>query len=318
MPHKCGRCPRNVTPKAHPGISCVLCKSYFHFDCVNISKDKAENISQNKLSWTCSKCSSRRSTIIPGDTDNVAQGSSFGTVPTSNSIESTLRDLVASIENFKTSILIRLDNLEKQGATKVQEVSELKDSVRIIETKSNEIEKLSLEKSVEVQGIPEEILEQPIEAAKLIGREINCEINLQEIDCKVTRTGEKQNLLINFNSISVRDRFLELGKRFNREKKKITHNNRQHKIFVNEKLTSDQKRLLYNTKLFARQKGYQFAWICHGKVHLKLSIDSQPIIILSEQQLTSLNNNNNELTDLLPEREGVAIENQRNVSSNRL
>lgn len=312
MPHKCGRCPRNVTPKVHPGISCVICKTYFHFDCVNISKDKAENISSNKLSWTCSKCSSKRSTIIPGVSNIVLRSSSeLTSSSTSNSIESTLRDLITSIEKFKTAILTRLDNLEKRGVNKEQEVAALKESVISIEAKSNEIERISFEKSIEIQGIPEEALVQPIQAAELITREIGGEFNLNVIECKVAQSGERQNLVINFNSKTARDSFLELGKRFNREKRKFTFNNHQHKIFVNERLTNDQKRLLYNTKLLARQKGYKFAWICHGKVHLKYSDISHPIIISSEQQLNSLILNDS--ADVLSEREGIAVQDERNV-----
>lgn len=308
MSRPCGDCKKNVTPKQNPGISCVVCKKFYHFACVKLSKEKIDSIEKNKLSWTCKKCN-RSSTIIPADTDSASP------TLTATPIETAFQNFLAEFVIFKHSVEDRLTKIEAHCANKHHEVGSLKTSLKSVELKARELEQFSVESFLEIQGLPENDLLDPDTLAQTVAQEIDCPIDNREISCAVSRSGTKPVLVIKFSSATTRLAFLKAGKRFNREKRKLELNNQKHKIFVNEQLTSDQKKLLYNSKRFARENNYKFAWFCNGQTHLKKTDDAQPIIVRTQTQLENLAQN--EVINLLPEREGDPLENQRTPAGNQ-
>lgn len=201
----------------------------------------------------------------------------------------------------------RLGRIEAQGSIREQEVETIKESIRQVGAKSVELEKVSLENNLEVQGIPVSILKDPASAAAQVADCINCPINATEIVCSVpTADGPNPVLVIKFDSKSTRAAFIGAGKRFNRENKKLIVDNTHHKIFVNEQLSSDQKRLLYDTKCWVRRQHFKCAWVCNGLVHLKKTDHDQPIIVRSQSQLDQLIRD--EAEALLPECAGAQVE----------
>ena len=129
---------------------------------------------------------------------------------------------------------------------------------------------------------------------------------LSQFDCKSDAT----TITIEFKSSSHRQRFLAAGKNFNRNNRKF---NGQSKIFVNELLTPQEKKLLYETKTFARNNGYKFAWHTKGHIHLKQNENTIPIIIKTYQQLESIKNG---AEMLLPEHERITNEDSGGEQSN--
>lgn len=98
-------------------------------------------------------------------------------------------------------------------------------------------------------------------------------------------------MIVKLNSRARRAEFYRAGKKFNRDRKLLAHGTTRHKIFINEKLTSDQKQLLYNTKSFARNRDYAFAWFFNGLIHLKKRSNSRLIYIRSQDDLDFLADN---------------------------
>lgn len=310
MPSQCSKCSKNVTDKRYPGLSCASCNKIYHITCANLPKETFLSIQKNQLAWSCIACknkpSTRRSGIFP------PPGLAASQVPQALTVASEdkqLQDLILAFNSYKESTDKRIAHLESLLAVKTQQIGALSESVQKVEAKAEEIIQLSTANALEVQGIPEESLLSPTASVLSIASEIGCHLSAQDFDCSSSQTGTKPVLSIRFKSSEQRTKFLHAGKKFNRDKKRISVGIESYKIFVNEQLTSVQKRLLYNTKTFARERNYNFAWFCNGLVHLKRRNDSELKIIRTQDDLDVLAQNEAQL--LLSERERSQIQDER-------
>lgn len=314
----CVKCKVNITQVRKPGFSCDTCKLIsIHASCAAISDATFADIANGKFSWTCNNCKKkqkdrRQSLILPA-----AAATSLVSSPSTSSLstEKLLQDLTVAFNEYKRATDDRILLLESLSEEKSQKVESIAASIEKVETSTETLSRLIAEKALEIQGVPEGELNNPLKAVQDVGADIGCVISSEDVECEVSRTTTTPVLVVNFVSKSVRRSFLHAGKKFNREKKRIVRLNESHKIYVNEKLTANQKKLLYNTKNFARDFGYQFAWFCNGDVHLKKENLAKLIIVKSQLHLEALASHESER--LLPERAGVEIENQRNVSSSQ-
>jgi hypothetical protein len=60
------------------------------------------------------------------------------------------------------------------------------------------------------------------------------------------------------------------------------------KIYVNELLSFDTRRLFYKARKFKTYHGFTFAWTINQKVYLREYLDSIAILINSEDDLSKL------------------------------
>jgi hypothetical protein len=176
--------------------------------------------------------------------------------------------------------------------------------------KAAEAEKVSLEQTLEVQGLSEDKLANPESTILEVAKEFKVPLLCSDFVCNVNRRCSKPVIAIKFNSGLARTSFLHAGKRFNRERKKIEGQ----KIFVNEALSTIQKKLFYDTKIFARNNDIQFVWFCNGLIHLKKAARSRLIIIRNRSHLEELENgtidhNQPEVHLVLPEHSRSSNEN---------
>jgi hypothetical protein len=95
-------------------------------------------------------------------------------------------------------------------------------------------------------------------------------------------------LIAEFRSDVIKESFIKAGKKFNREGGLFSFESLASKIFINQKLTSCQKTLLYNTKEFAKQYNFKFTWIHRSQILLKKDETSKPIYIRSVEDLPSI------------------------------
>lgn len=304
---------KNVTSNLKPGVSCAKCSKAFHFDCAKLTREAFDNIIKHSLDFFCPKCkSSRRSTIHLPDSarDSTVQHSDPLTILTArfdeykNHTDQRIERLDQRIERLETALIAK-DN----------QIAELKEKVTEVNAQTLHLKQHSIENNLEVQGLPESELENPIKAVENIGAAINCCLDPASFDCSVTKSGSTQTLVIKFSSKTTRKNFLTAGKDFNRSQKKFSSQSSSHKIFVNEQLTSNQKRLLYDCKQFSLANNFRFAWFSNGQILLKRNNHSKPIVIRLHAQLETIASH--EAAVLLPERERNSFQDQGASTSSR-
>lgn len=261
----CANCKKNVTPKQHPGLSCFICGKFFHFACVQIDKTAENSIAALQLSWCCTSCkkkpNNRRSTIVPSE-DPVDLPNA--PVAPQLSIEKRFEELLEAFLVYRRTTDERIASLENKLVNSTTTASSLSNCVKSVEERAEDLERISLEKSLEIQGIPDAILADPQQAASLVAQSIDYRVT-EEIECLAQACGTRKLLKVNFSSKSARNAFLIAGKTFNKLQKRICIEGENHKIFVNEPLTKYQKILLYDAKVFTRDRNYKCAWFVNGQ-----------------------------------------------------
>jgi PHD-finger len=307
----CEACLKSVTLKRNPGISCCNCSKYYHINCVGLTIETAEDIQKNSLSWSCTKCKSksRKSQIFPLpsaiDTPDCEPSTSSATHP---SLESKIKDLFQAFSDYKKATDLRIEHLECELKAKDNILSSVQSTVDHCSLHLDQVSQSLLGNNLEIQGLPLEALENPAETAVEISKSIGCDLPRQDIDFEPISGSSRPRLLLRFHSKILRDSFLKAGKRFNRNKSKFSYKAKNYKIHINEQLTPQQKLLLYDTKALSKEKGYKFAWICNGKIHLKKDENTLPIIIPTKQKLLSVLND--EDVNILPERPRSPIQDE--------
>jgi hypothetical protein len=310
---KCIECKSNITDSRFPGVGCDNCRNAIHYKCAKLGDQTFGDIAGGKATWTCKSCKqklkNRRSSIFPATAASTSQAST-----SANATEKSLQDLLRSFNEYRSATDDRIRRLEELCQVKSDQISSLSASLASIESKAEVLAQESVDKDLEVQGIPELGSTDPTEAALAVAADIGCPLHIDDIECQVSKSSTPA-LSISFKSKSTRRAFLIAGKKFNRDRKRITRGSIQHKIFVNEKPTNEQRRLLYSTKRFAIDNGYSFAWFCNGLIHLKKTDKSKLIIVRSQAQLEDLPRHEPEL--LLSEHPRNSLEDQQNSTINR-
>ncbi|XP_026758427.3 uncharacterized protein LOC113517883 [Galleria mellonella] len=174
----------------------------------------------------------------------------------------------------------RLRVLETQAC----ENAALKASISALKEQLNNQTQLSLRKELEIAGLAESLNENPVHLALTTALKLG--INLQETDLDyVSRAGpkrqgkEKNNdhspsmprpLVVAFVRRAKRDEFLEHSRnRRPLKSKDIITNDSDSTIYVNERLTNDNRRLFRDSRLFAKKHGYKHCWVRNGFIFLR-------------------------------------------------
>lgn len=291
-PPKCNHCQRNITAVREKGITCAHCEKWYHQTCSGLTVKKFDQIYRDPAPhWFCDKClkdkkDRRSSFLVPTITPQTA-----------SAVRNTPAQQPSSSTNNSTDtqvLLSRLERLEKlleeervKFSALNDKFEELKRQLESSQTVTPHSDINSVENCLEIRNIPLNSLVDPLATAIEVGTAIGCQITEEDIECTVTRDS-KPVLSIKFASKDVRANFLSEGKKFNREGKKFYINAQSLKIFINEKLTIQQKQLHYKASSISKANGYKFCWWSNGKLLIKQSENHIPIAILDDQHLERL------------------------------
>ena len=94
------------------------------------------------------------------------------------------------------------------------------------------------------------------------------------------------------------------------------------KLFINENLTQERKRLLWLTKQSARSANYLYIWTMNGKIYVRKNSDSPAIMIQSKNDLSKLindssaimNQSENDLSKLNSDSPAIVIQSENDLS----
>lgn len=314
MSAPCATCKKNVTHTRFPGLSCAACNKVFHITCANLNKQIFENIEKAALAWNCNNCkkksTTRKSGIFPQQSSSKASTAKETATPqpdNSSEIKQTLDNLRKDFETYKKLTEEKINTLEEKLREIQSQNTNFATSLSNIEGQVTESTKKENENLLTIQGIPENLLDDATEAVLNVAKQIGCKLSQSDFDCTISNS-RKKIATVEFKSKSKRRTFYQAGKKFNRENKRLSANNSQHKIFINEFLTGSQKQLLYNTKVFARENNYRHSWFCNGLVHLKKSDHSRLIVLETQLDLDCLIENAERPESVLPERSRTEIQ----------
>lgn len=301
---KCANCACDVHDDA---VHCGGCDSYFDFTCANVKETTYRKYGPDKkAAWRCSECKAstqlRSQASSPSGTTSLdsifAQLQSLQTQLASlPGLVADVKTIKAELSDLKTSSEYNSAKLEEFGSRllkvedSVSEVDQVKESLKVV-SKDFEVLKQTLDSkeqwmrlnNVEIKGVPVKSTENLFSIASALGEAVGYAFPKSQINyiSRVpTYDPKEKNIILTFVNRYVKEEFIAAA----RAKKEITasdiglHDSAK-RIYVNDHLTANTKKLLTATKAAAKDKGYQYVWVKYAKIHIRKN-DTSPAKVVS-------------------------------------
>ncbi|CAG9133207.1 unnamed protein product [Plutella xylostella] len=313
----CVRCMEEVTD----GASCSSCNGQLHYQCSGVTEAGYRKLGDRKLSWRCPACKqpTGKQAPPPDAAPVTASGSTTQTIldevralslKLSNLdklvvdvkalkddfqlMKGEVRDTNKSVKEFArrlNTIEDRLDQVEKAKDT----VTELQLKLEKIETDLNIKDQWSRMNNVEIKGVAMVKNENLMDIVGTIGAQIQHPVDKSHINYVAripSRDPERlKSIVVCFNNRYVKENFVAAARAaavdgpLNAGRLGLPG---QHRVYVNDHLTSLNKVLLSKTKALAKDRDFQFVWVKHCKIMARKNTTSPIINVKSEKDLSKI------------------------------
>ncbi|XP_077501509.1 uncharacterized protein LOC144112558 [Amblyomma americanum] len=294
-------------------LTCAECKSCYHIGtCSGVAENAYKKMSQaTKKAWKCPTCKATKARCSSLTSDNTEATVDLAQeiaeirrmlaevltikekLETLETIKITVDDIEKSVELMSTKYDEVIARMEKQSA----DISDLGKRVEKLETKLkegeikqlkrevNNLEQYSRRQNLEIHGLQKHNNENLLEKLNLLANDLDLpplsESDVEAIHRLPTRKDENNvdkvaPVLVRFASRVVRDKWLA---------KKKELRDADSKIFLNENLTTHNKKLLWLMKTKATEKEYKFAWVKNGKLFVRRNARDKIINITTIEDL---------------------------------
>lgn len=168
----------------------------------------------------------------------------------------------------------RTRELEARLACKDEELEELRGTV-------SALEQYSRNKNVEIHGVAQNDREDILDVVRSVATKLDLEPPSKD-DIEAAHrlnapVGKIAPIIIKFREREMRDRWISKRKDLKGER-----------IFINENLSRQMKKLRWCTKQAAKEKGYQFVWVQNGRILVRQKAGTPIIRVESERDLAKL------------------------------
>lgn len=173
------------------------------------------------------------------------------------------------------------------------ENKQLKQKIKVLEERLEDVEQYSRCNAVEIHGIVQEPNENVVDIVKCVGKALDMNISDTMIDA-CHRLGKKGNavnppgIIVKFVRRIDKEEFL----RRRRVKRTLStrHMGRtdDRPVYVNEALSPARRKLLAMTRAVQREKNYKFLWVRNGKIFVRREENAAFTIITTQDDLSKL------------------------------
>lgn len=305
---KCSACSENIADGNN--LTCLLCKSGFHFTCGGLRESAFKNLTKDRKSkWKCPACVNEEKVKSSGSSQPESPSEILTIVQNQNK---ELRDFIRHQFN-DLSKSVQFNNTLIQDLTKT--ITDLQNSNKMLQEKCIKLETENAEIKKDVKDLKLSIID-----LKQYSRRCNLEISnlpesenekMEEILSKIDElsdTNIAENLIVahrvpNYNkekpkpiiiqvkSKAVRDEILKKLK--NRKLSSVEINSRftDTPIYANEHLTPELKEIFFHARKFKLENNFKFCWTKDGKIFLRKNESSGILRIKSLDDLNDQHQN---------------------------
>lgn len=189
----------------------------------------------------------------------------------------TIQECSKRLDDVTTKIELmekRLSDLENRH---IKENTELKLQVSELLDKLNSQEQLLLKNEIEIVGVPESKNESLLHIVKLVANKVGVDVADADID-SATRAGPRnltkpnisRPIVVRFLRKHKKDDFIFAAKsRKNITSRDITPESSELQIYINERLTKQNRFLFREARFRSKQAKYKYCWAKNGLIHVR-------------------------------------------------
>lgn len=271
-------------------IACSECKRICHGGCVNMSKADIECLVTDKQVWRCPPCAKARRRSM-----SAVSAAQEGTASISDVIfmlEEAKEDRKRIESQFNASFEFTHGKIEDQSklieeqSKKIEEClkhiegvtaenNQLRDKVKKLEARLEEVEQYTRANSVEIFGVPEERGEDTYAVVQKVCAALDFNIERVQIDVchrlgKPRDSGRPAGIIAKF--VRRDDKLNLLAKR--KVKRNFSTQNLGYAhpavpIYINDSLSPERKKLYAAAREVKKEKGYTYLWVQSGKILMR-------------------------------------------------
>lgn len=271
-------------------VVCNECLCAYHFGiCSGLSEKtyKSKGDAARKQ-WRCPFC---RGAKQKRAIDSVTAASIAQLQEKVKQVQETVTAIEASVQMVSDkydSVLAKLTENERDIAEVKRRVDRVQaeqggEAISDVKKDINELEWHNRKLNLEFHGIPksenEDVLSKVNELAttlKLPQLEINDVTAAHRLPSKPDKT---PGVIVRFTRQAVRDNWFEA-----RKKLKTADSD----VYIQENLTKQTRKLLWETKQWARESNFQFVWHSNGKVLVRRTEGDKAIVVKSQRSLETI------------------------------
>lgn len=299
MSSNCGVCGQVcVEDEVDPTVKCAgVCEKLFHARCI---KDElsARKTRSARSDWKCKDC--RTTPSVRSSADSGASTALTKEVLVrvledfKSEVFSELRSFKNEMSELSTAVSFNSDKLDESNKLMEQvradlaaiqkenlelrrRNADLTNEVKVLKDRVRACEQYSRRANVEISGLPVTQNEDVFNIVKDVAAAVGVEILATDISTahrvpSFTK-GRTPSLIVNFTRRSARDCLI---RKFKEKKDGITARDvnptfLQHKVYINEHLSPDNKVFLAKLKSKCRDIGFAYAWSRDGKFFVRKS-----------------------------------------------
>ncbi|KAF9795652.1 hypothetical protein SFRURICE_017725 [Spodoptera frugiperda] len=112
---------------------------------------------------------------------------------------------------------------------------------------------------------------------------------LDDFDTRLAEVEAKASGLMSFLNRYVKEDFIAAARAVkDLSTSHIGFQGTSQRVYINDHLSVEYKKLLSRVKILAKEKCYEFVWVKHGKIHVLKNANSKVIIIRKETDLNKI------------------------------
>lgn len=270
---ECQVCKRDV---AGDGIECISCDNKCHLLCTDVKTRQGK-----KTSYKCTECRAPESPDIFTMLKNIQIQV--------NKIDGITAQLEAMDNKFTLNyaqVTTRVDTLEKENS--------------VMKLKLMNLEQRSRIDNVELSGVPasknEDVFQIVIRLAEIIGFPLTAGDILFAHRVPTYVPDCPPNIVAHLRDRRLRADFIKKYKEYSKAKGNTSPGvkdlfpqmSNTSRVFLNEHLCPEMKKVLTKTKAIAKKEGYKYVWVDDGRVKVRKAQGGPALIIRTETDLSRL------------------------------
>ena len=293
------------------GVHCASCSKFMDFGCAKISEGGWKRLgADRRAQWKCPACKTSSPAVSPNEPASLeAILSELRDVKRQllglPKLIDDIQDIKGELSQLKVTCEFTSAKLEDYGSRlsdlelKVAELEKLQESVNCLQTDMAKIkfefaaqDQRSRLNNVEIKGVPLKKGENLFSIFDSISHKINYNCPKTQFNyisrVPIFNSSEKL-IIVSFLNRYVKEDFLAAA-RANKDLSAcdIGYQGSSNRIYLNDHLSVEHKKLLSRVKAVAKEKSYEYVWVKHGKIHMLKNQSSKLIIIRKDADLNKI------------------------------
>jgi predicted RNase H-like nuclease (RuvC/YqgF family) len=215
----------------------------------------------------------------------------LGLKPQITTLQKTVDSLEASVQHMSDNYDSILEKLEEKSA-KVESleknVQELEEVIFSLHIRQRDSEQYARNRNIEISNIDVTQGENLVQIMDKLASKLQIDHSAEDIDVlhRVPHRGPSNapaKIIVQFKSRTKRDVWLQ-RKQHGILSSDVVANSSGRRIFINEHLCPEWKKLLWQAKSMGKPKGYNMVWYKGGKILVKRNLSDTNVITISSMK----------------------------------